>query len=162
MELCSQCNEKPIYSRKLCKTCYNQNRSKNPPDYGLCILCKARPATSKKRQLCDSCYHKQRRNPKFSKVIRHNCEVEFIRNFFNHNNWQHQPASFRLNGVNYSPDFYDAERDTFIEVSGSRQAYHANKDKYEKFKELFPKIDFEVRKTDGSLLNEDDSRLDWT
>jgi len=43
--------------------------------------------------------------------------------------------------------FYDGERNIFIEVSGSRQAYHANKDKYRLFRELFPLISLEIRKS---------------
>ena len=170
MELCSQCNKRPVkyLKAKLCSACYVKNRNANLPDYGLCSYCGVHPITQKKRQLCKICYKKLRKgDPDISKNSSpfrespYSREMDFVRNFFNHSNWQHQPASFRLNGVNYNPDFYDGERNTFIEVSGSRQAYHENKDKYAKFRKLFPKIAFEIRRSDGVLLDENESRLDW-
>ena len=84
---------------------------------------------------------------------KHFREVEFIKNFFDHDDFIHQPCHFRLNNIGYSPDFYDGKRNIFIEVAGTRQAYHINKEKYELFKQIFPKLQFEIRKTDGSLLD---------
>lgn len=52
----------------------------------------------------------------------------------------------------YSPDFYDGNRNVFIEVIGSRQAYDQNKEKYDLMKKIFPKIKFEIRTPDGALL----------
>ena len=169
MELCSECGKRPILNKKgrLCKVCYTKQRLENLPDYGLCIYCRRRPVTHIRRQLCAACYnliHKKGLDDplpaKSPEHVHHNCEIEFIKNFFTHPNWQYQPANFRLNGTTYSPDFYDEERNVFIEVSGSRQAYHANKDKYELFEKLFPKLSFEVRKPDGLLLDTN-GRIDW-
>lgn len=140
----------------------------------LCINCKKRPIYIKKRRLCITCYQKLKRDSDFklkddddglcrtTKIKRaHLKEIEFIRNYFNHNNWIYQPALFRFNGEKYSPDFYDSERNVFIEVSGSRQAYHYSKVKYEEFRKYYPKINFEIRQPDGSLLNEEDRNKNW-
>ena len=56
--------------------------------------------------------------------------------------------------MKYSPDFYDCERGVFIEVAGSRQRYHQAKDKYDSFQKYFPSINFEIRKIDGTILDE--------
>lgn len=141
----------------------------------LCIECQKKKISIKKRSLCRRCYGKfQRDNRKgfpinpihqFTMKTVENKEVhgeiEFIKSFFSHTNWLHHPALFRLGGVNYSPDFYDGERNIFIEVSGTRQAYHFNKDKYILFRKLFPKLNFEVRKPSGELLNEDSRDKEW-
>lgn len=87
-------------------------------------------------------------------------EIKFVKCFFKHNNWFYQPATFKLNGRSYTPDFYDAERNVFIEVSGTKQAYHANKEKYKLMRKWFPKINFEIRRSDGQEIDED-SRIDW-
>ena len=86
-------------------------------------------------------------------------ELEFVKNYFKHSNWIYHPASFNLCGESYSPDFYDGERNMFIEVAGTRQAYSSNKHKYKLMSEIFPKIKFEVRKTDGKILDAD--RPNW-
>jgi len=87
-------------------------------------------------------------------------EREFINNFFSHSRWIPQPNRFRLNGYVYKPDFYDIQANAFIEVSATRQAYHANKIKYNLLRELYPNINFEIRKPTGELLNET-GRIDW-
>lgn len=84
----------------------------------------------------------------------HRGEIDFIKTFFSHTNWIHQPGMFRLDQGKYSPDFYDCERNVFIEVSATKQAYSRNKDKYALFRKSFPKINFEIRKPDGTLLDE--------
>ena len=140
----------------------------------MCIHCKKeKPIYCKKRGLCRQCYGQIRKkqgsfiNPKTHdykaglKEYEITREVEFIKNFFEHNNWLHQPAVFRFNGEKYSPDFYDIDRNVFIEVSGSRQAYHQAKEKYASFREHFPQINFEIRKSDGSLLNEETRDKSW-
>jgi len=68
---------------------------------------------------------------------------------------------FRFNGLKYSPDFYDGEKNVFIEVAGSRQAYHANKDKYELFRKHFSKLTPELTKSDGGLLDEKGFQKEW-
>jgi len=82
-------------------------------------------------------------------------ELEFIKNFFIHQNWIPQPAQFKLDSVKYIPDFYDGERNVFIEISRTRQAYSANKHKYDLFRQIFSKLNFEIRKPTGELLDED-------
>ena len=59
-----------------------------------------------------------------------------------------------MDGEKYSPDFYDGEMNVFIEVVGTRQAYSENKDKYNLLRKYYPKINFEIRLSDGSLLDE--------
>lgn len=128
----------------------------------LCVECKKKKIWVKKWELCYSCYQRFRNagklkgmtsyTPQAKAKRRHKRELDFIKNYFQHNNWQHEPAMFRLNGENYNPDFYDGERNVFIEVTGSRQAYEQNKHKYALMKTLFPKIKFEIRTPDGQLL----------
>ena len=128
----------------------------------LCIKCKTSPVYIKKRGLCKKCYsvayQKQRKGENASVgmlhywEIRHGGEVEFVKNFFDHKDWIYQPATFRLNGTIYHPDFYDGERNVFIEVAGTRQAFHANLEKYQQFIKTFPRIKFEVRYTTGELI----------
>jgi len=142
IEICIECNEKPVLikKRKLCVLCYGRlknktNRVVDPNNHQYC------KATLKKHDLAR--------------------EIKFIKNYFAHTNYIHQPATFRLNDTIYSPDFYDSVRNVFIEVAGTRQAYHRNKHKYKLMREIFPLINFEVRKTDGSLLNEDSRDKNW-
>lgn len=55
------------------------------------------------------------------------------------------PPFFRFkDGRKYTADFYCKEDDTFIEVVGCRQAYHANKDKYILMGVEFPSVKFEL------------------
>ena len=130
-----------------------------------CIQCHEKEIVIIKRKLCLYCsqkYYRQHRltlNQQKTEVghttlVKYEMfhEVNFIKNFFTHNNWIHHPSTFHLNGTNYSPDFYDAERNTFIEVIGTRQAFHANKEKYTFMGIIFPKINFEVRDSFGNLI----------
>jgi hypothetical protein len=128
----------------------------------LCINCKTKPIQNKKRSLCYACYQKLRNNGNdFSpdhKIlsaydkIKHTAEMIFIKNYFKNNNWIYQPVIFKLNGDHYTPDFYDIENNIFIEVVGTKQAYHKNKEKYKKLVEFFPKINFEIRLESGEKL----------
>jgi hypothetical protein len=146
----------------------------------LCIKCEKKPVKIRKRQLCTLCYSRFRRNRNLERINKkikewgepitpitkikhqHFREMMFIKNYFTHNNWQHQPVMFRLNGEKYNPDFYDGERNIFIEVAGSRQAYEQNKKKYDQMKILFPKIRFEIRTPDGrSLIIDDKLKVAW-
>lgn len=52
------------------------------------------------------------------------------------------------NGTKYMPDFYCENDNTFIEISGTKQAYHFNKHKYEKMKCEFPHINFRIIRLD--------------
>jgi hypothetical protein len=137
-----------------------------------CISCKEKIIAYKKVGLCMSCYQKEYRkkyaaSPNkvgFSetslKKYKDSREIEFIKNYFTHPNWVHHPGMFRLTGYSYQPDFYDGERNCFIEVAGSRQAYHANKEKYATFRSIFPKILLEIRTQDGVIIDEE-GRIDW-
>lgn len=143
----------------------------------LCSECREEPIINKKRQLGSRCYQRLRatygyqlkggehRQPVSAITLvkyRNQREMKFIKNYFKHNNWQYEPATFRLNGEKYNPDFYDGERNVFIEVVGSRQAYDQNKAKYALMKKLFPKIEFEIRTPDGALLEIGDNlRVVW-
>jgi len=133
----------------------------------LCIECKKRQVFIKKRKLCNICYQRERKkhggyiDPAIHNFDRNTArkhrlsrEIEFIKNFFEHTQYIHHPAMFRLNDTSYSPDFYDIQRNVFIEVSGTKQAYSQNKYKYELLRLLFPEIKFEIRKPDGTLLDE--------
>jgi len=44
------------------------------------------------------------------------------------------------------PDFLCKEDYEYIEVAGTRQAYHANKEKYNRFKEEYPYLNFSIVK----------------
>lgn len=138
----------------------------------LCTRCGMFPITNKKRGLCSRCYQKERKekgpflkgfgvfgeillDPQTEKKRQNYREIEFIKNYFSDpKNFIHQPAIFNLNGRKYTPDFYDIVRNVFIEVSGSRQAYFQNKDKYAMFQKYFPQINFEVRSPSGEIINE--------
>jgi len=57
----------------------------------------------------------------------------------------HHPQWFYLsNNTKYMPDFYCKEDDEFIEIAGTRQAYHANKDKYELLQKEYLGIKFKI------------------
>ena len=134
-----------------------------------CRVCLKAKVGIKKWGLCLKCYQKHRKeniskaksisdpnvHAKFAK------EVEFIKNYFKgKNEWVYEPAVFKINGNEmYTPDFYDSERNVFIEVAGSRQAYHYNKEKYEMFKKSYPKIEFEIYTSDGAMVDLNTDRL---
>jgi hypothetical protein len=139
----------------------------------ICKECRKKPVIVVKRQLCRTCYQRLRAKEKRENRPFGNQEVDFnlsqpkemlfVSNFFNHNNWSHTPVFFHLGGANYSPDFYDGERNVFIEVVGTHQAFHQNKHKYIAMKRLFPKIAFEVRDAHGALITIPDNgeRITW-
>jgi len=139
----------------------------------LCIECHERPIEIKKRQLCTYCYRRLRyrgllpeiKSHNFGELVQlkihHEREMEFVKNYFTHSNWIPQPARFRFNNSHYEPDFYDVEKDVWIEVAGSRQRYHAMKPTYDLFRQMFPHLNFEIRKPTGELLNEDSRDKNW-
>lgn len=49
-----------------------------------------------------------------------------------------------LDATRYRPDFYLPEKDLYIEVVGTRQAYHANKHKYEEFRRTHHDKNFQI------------------
>ncbi|MCK5016936.1 MAG: hypothetical protein KAS32_07670 [Candidatus Peribacteraceae bacterium] len=125
-----------------------------------CVLCnKEKKIYCQKRRMCKLCYLKWYRQKEkvvvkqnYQDKIFHLKEVEFIKNFFTHQNWVYQPANFRVNGHRYCPDFYDGERNVFIEVAGTYQAFYGNRSKYRQFIQLYPKIKFEVRVVTGKIV----------
>ncbi len=134
----------------------------------VCIRCKKRPFAVKKHKLCSACYQrwymqlKKKRGFKIPNYkIQHESEVEFIKNFFTHTNWIHHPAIFRMSKTRYEPDFYDGERGVFIEVAGTTQAFYANVEKYKDFMIEYKHIKFEIRHTDGKLMDVNAGRQDW-
>lgn len=144
----------------------------------VCVECNKNQIFIKKRKLCLSCYQLLRKkgnligeltgcknpNPSYPtmKKYEHLSEINFIKNYFVHNNWVSHPCCFKLNNVSYTPDFYDGVNNCFIEVAGTRQAYHANKEKYVLMKSIFPLINFEVRQSNGNLIDlNDDKRISW-
>ena len=56
--------------------------------------------------------------------------------------WQYHPARFNLGYSHYTPDFYLPKEKLYIEVVGTRQAFHSNKSKILLFKKLYPHIKF--------------------
>ena len=136
-----------------------------------CIICKKRPVIYKTRGLCLNCYQKEWRHGNIKRrdtltvaVIEKQKSIaglNFVRNFFSHKNWFYEAIIFKFNGTHYTPDFYDAERNVFIEIAGTRQDYHANKEKYDLFRQTFPSINFEIRQSNGSLLDETEGRKQW-
>ena len=95
-------------------------------------------------------YNKNMNSLNINKIT-HLAEIEFVKNYFTHKNWVYQPACFHLGERKYTPDFYDGERNVFIEIVGTTQAFYSNKDKYLLFKELFPRIILEFRDKNGEI-----------
>lgn len=58
--------------------------------------------------------------------------------------WEYPTKRFDLGSTHYRPDFYLPKENLYIEVVGSRQAYHSNKNKIAQFIKLYPKVKFEV------------------
>ena len=113
----------------------------------------------KKHGLCKNCYQRMRKRMRPRKPEK---EVLFAKTFFKDGLYIHHPALFRfIDGTKYTPDFYDMERGVFIEFVGSRQAYHLNKEKIQKFRSEYPNINLEVRLLDGGKLDESNDRLDF-
>ena len=141
----------------------------------LCIKCHEHPVYIARWSLCVRCYRARQREVRGIGVAKgtlstvtmkkfdSEAEHDFTKNFFSHKNWQYHPAMFRLKDrMTYTPDFYDGVRNVFIEVIGTKQAYHQNKEKYDLFREIFPLIKLEIRQSDGSLLDETEGRKQWT
>lgn len=82
-------------------------------------------------------------------------EQTFAETFFNGKPFE-QPSFFPLSHPEmqrYTPDFYDVERDVYIEVVGTRQAYQQNKGKYKVFRKEYPHIKFELRHHTGEIYH---------
>jgi hypothetical protein len=137
-----------------------------------CKKCGATEIFNKKRQLCKKCTGKfineRRKHQRLEGndytgrhhpfLFIHRGELEFVKNYFDHRDWQYQPAMFKFN-VNgeeesYTPDFYDAKKDIWIEVVTTRQAWFQAKSKWERWRSAFPKLQAEVRNPYGNLLSD--------
>ena len=128
-----------------------------------CKECEKRDVKIKKHKLCLPCYQRMRSEARRNRDtfyshsakqrIRFPNEMVFVRNFFDHKNWIYVPATFNLGCKTYTPDFYDGERDVFIEVAGTAQAFYNNRESYRSFVLAYPKIKFEVRLPDGQLID---------
>jgi len=90
-------------------------------------------------------------------------EFQFVRNFFDHKEWIRHPALFYLDDDmrdRYTPDFYDAKRQVFIEVAATRQAWNQRKPILKKAIDRFPTIKFEARSIEGEFIPLD-GRVEW-
>ena len=56
--------------------------------------------------------------------------------------WVYHPKRFKVKDTHYEPDFFLPNENLYIEVIGTRQAFHQNKNKILKFKKLYPHIRF--------------------
>ena len=63
--------------------------------------------------------------------------------------WEYPAQRFQLKNTTYRPDFFLPDENLYIEVVGTRQAYHANKHKIAEMKETYPNIRFVVMNVDG-------------
>lgn len=133
-----------------------------------CIMCGEGYVHVQKSQLCRKCYGKEYYRRHWDNIKQHQTaphharEIEFTKNFFNHPNWIFQPARFKLTPTTaYTPDFYDQTTGMFIEVVGTKSAYHANKDKYKQLRQTFPSIPLELRLPNGQLLAQFKNRISW-
>jgi len=63
--------------------------------------------------------------------------------------WIYHPKRFEIDDTHYEPDFYLPKENLYIEVVGTRQAFHSNKEKYKKLKELFPNINLRILTVEG-------------
>ena len=117
-----------------------------------CIECDERKIEVTKRSMCRRCYQRFINSGGLVKKV-FDSEAEFIKNHFTHKNWIYEPVRFKLNGTTYTPDFYDQEKNVFIEVVGTKQAFHRNKEKYKEFKKIYPGINFEIRESNGKIID---------
>ena len=156
--ICSECQKREVHVKKrgLCFKCYQRLRTKHG-------AYKDRPDW-KQRKITTYSYDSKLMvySDEQSNQICYENEMEFVKNYFEHSNWVHRPGRFKVYNRSYHPDFYDGERNVFIEVAATRQAYHQNKNKYKQFKEVYPKINLEVRTTDGRLLEDKPKGEKWT
>ena len=54
--------------------------------------------------------------------------------------WAYHPKRFKVKDSHYTPDFYLFNEKLYIEVVGTRQAYHLNKNKIAEFRKIYPNI----------------------
>lgn len=71
--------------------------------------------------------------------------------------WRYLPGNsfFKLpNGEKYTPDFLLIDERIYIELVGSRQAFHANKNKYDEFIKAYPSKHFRIVKSNGDIIKD--------
>lgn len=75
--------------------------------------------------------------------------------------WIYHPRHFDLypHFRHYEPDFYLPKEDKYIEVVGTRQAYHSNKDKYQILKKLYPNVNLLILTWEGKPFIAKDRRF---
>jgi predicted transcriptional regulator len=69
---------------------------------------------------------------------------------FLHSNFVYHPPRFVLGDLSYQPDFYDLTTGEYIEVIGTKQAFHQNKHKYKELKRLVKGVCLLLKNPDGS------------
>ena len=85
--------------------------------------------------------------------IKNGGERKFEKHFFDHDKWIYQPEYLYFSdNSKYKPDFHDLKRNVLIEVSATRQAFHANKLKYARVLKEFPNITLEIRNPKGKII----------
>jgi hypothetical protein len=89
--------------------------------------------------------------PDISKIT-NEAERKFAECYFDHDEWEHQPEGFILEGIYYRPDFRDKKSNTYIEVVGTRQAMSHNMAKYVLLRLIRPDVSFELRNSNGELI----------
>jgi len=73
--------------------------------------------------------------------IKNERERHFASVYFQHDEWISQPKHLYLrDGTRYSADFYDKKQNEYIEVVGSKSAYHHGKAKYSAFRKDYPHL----------------------
>ena len=73
--------------------------------------------------------------------------------------WLYESKRFKLKTSHYTPDFYLPNENLYIEIIGTRQAYHANKKKISEFKTLYPNINFIILDYKGNPYPPKDRRI---
>jgi len=86
-------------------------------------------------------------------AIRNDRERHFASVFFDHDEWESQPAPIYFKGGCYHPDFLDKRRGIYIEVVGTRQAFANNRYKYLYMLEVCKDLKLEFRSHKGEILN---------
>ena len=139
-ELCIKCGKEPIHIKKrgLGRKCYNA-----------LVRTLRRAHTSLKSTGCDD------------GVIEFERHLQFAAAFLGTRPFLYRPARFRLGGSrSHTPSFYDVERDTWVDVVCTRQAYHIAKGHYEALRLRYPHLKFELRRPDGSVYGGGDEPAD--
>jgi len=118
-----------------------------------CHRCQQDKISIKKRNLCGKCnvlaLNKGELSPPVIKA-----EYDFAENYCGSDSLLHHNATFKFNGLRYTPDFYDVDRDVFIEVVASFVEYKSIKLRTSMFKKYYPNLGFEIRYPNGEVVPE--------